>query len=660
MRMAETISKLTLIGILGLSALSCGGEGSIQGFSIVATQPPAGSEAQDPHVEFSATFDRALNPSDAAGNFVLIDAENGRPVDGTVRLEESGAKLVFDSAEALRPGGRYIAKLLAELRDTEGNRFGSPYEWLVQIQEQTLLAGIHVVPHRAQQNVNPGAVIRVEFPADMDPSSITPQSLQLTQSGISVAATVSYDERGWIPTAYLHPIDELSRDAEYTLQVAGSVATAAGQTLNEPIVSTFRTASLPRDSIQFGDAGRNAASAVAIDSVGNLFVLEHHSDYRQAADANGPLIRDSIRKFSRQKTRVWDVTPISDPLVSLNTVVTTNDDDIIVAGWGTGAGFNDPPFAGGSAAAVLKLSGTDGRTAWIRKDMGQDLAAVNAIVVDTSGNVYIAGYTNDALVVDAQGKPSNIVVAKLDASTGATLWINQLDTPGSDAAATLALNQNATITLAWVSEAPFVPVQSSTAAELFIAQMSAETGSIRNQRSSPLGEFETPPRLAITAAQVIVASGNRNVTTDVLDTIVRSYDLSSGDLRWQTALGFSYYGAPTSVATDRTGNMYIAGFTVAYAETAGDPAHNGGFITRISDVDGAVVWQRIVSAEKDPHAVDTATARTSFEDLKIDAGGNVVVTGSIFGSGFIDGFTSFGSGDAFVVTLTSAGEFLLK
>ena len=129
--------------------------------------------------------------------------------------------------------------------------------------------------------------------------------------------------------------------------------------------------------------------------------------------------------------------------------------DVLVVGYteGTVLGLISE---GREDAFVVKLDGTSGENLWTTRLGGGSNDRMNAIVTDTDGSVYLAGYTDGALYSPLQkegdrnadrGAPANsggqdVIVARLSGSTGDWLWGWQAGSAGDDTCTGIALKDD--------------------------------------------------------------------------------------------------------------------------------------------------------------------------------------------------------------------------
>jgi len=235
------------------------------------------------------------------------------------------------------------------------------------------------------------------------------------------------------------------------------------------------------------------------------------------------------------------------------------------------------PHTGSVDAFVAKYS-SSGSLVWntFLGGAGQDIG--DSIKVDSSGNVYVSGYS-----YGSWGAPvwpfvnwADVFVAKLDPN-GSLLWNTFLGGPSDDYASGIALDDFG---------------------HVFVAGSSSAT-------------WSTPIR-PMTATQEAFAAG---------------IDSNSGLPLWNTFLGGTKWGMGNDVATDIDGNVYVAGFC---SDTWGSPVSpyssgTDGFLAKLVGrgwLQGALIWNTCLGGGADDYA----------NGIAVDLNRNVYVAGHGYGS----------------------------
>ena len=226
-------------------------------------------------------------------------------------------------------------------------------------------------------------------------------------------------------------------------------------------------------------------------------------------------------------------------------------------------------------------------------DFGQGIA------VDSSANVYVAGYT------DSQGAGGNDALIVKYNSSGAVQWQRSLGGTGNtDQAYAIALDSSANVYIAGNTNTS----GGFGATDILTAKYDTN-GNIQWQRRLGGSSFDNGRSIAVDG------SGNVYVAADstssggfgAYDVIVVKYN-TSGTLQWQRRFGTATGDFNYGIAVDSTGSCYVSG--VFYT------TRNIVFVAKY-DTSGTLQWQRSLSSagEQEPYAIT------------VDGSGNYYIAG---------------------------------
>jgi len=243
---------------------------------------------------------------------------------------------------------------------------------------------------------------------------------------------------------------------------------------------------------------------------------------------------------------------------------------------------------------------------------GNDYSYFNSVAVDSSGNVYAAGYqsrtgsfTYGPGVSVAGSGSSNVVLVKYN-SSGNALWAKSVT--------------------AGTSESRFNSVAVDSSGNVYAAGYQRGTGS-----------FTYGPGVSV------AGSGSSNV-------VLVKYD-SSGTALWAKSVTAGYaYSEFNSVAVDSSGNVYAAGYQGGTGSFTYGPgvsvagSYDGVNVVLVKyDSSGVALWARSVTA---------GTDTSWFNSVAVDSSGNVYAAGYQGGTGSFTygaGVSVAGSGSSNVV-----------
>jgi len=321
---------------------------------------------------------------------------------------------------------------------------------------------------------------------------------------------------------------------------------------------------------------------------------------------------------------------------------------------------------------------------------GHDLSVGN-IAVDWSGNVYVSGYSFAAWgspvraytpgpLVD--GRVVDAFAAKLDPN-GTLLWITFLGGTGGDYGNGIAVDQSGNVYVCGTSSATWgSPVRAYAAdRDAFAAKLDPNGRLLWNT-------FLGGPALDSASAIAVDASGNVYIGGDSDDrqflpdpkwgSPVRTFTAGSdafaakldtnGILLWNTFLGGTGLELGWSIAVDRSGNVYMCGYSAPYLNVYpySDPSwgwpvrsftregYSDAFAAKL-DMNGILLWNTFLGGT----GSDIATG------IAVDGSGSVYVTGDsdarwgIIRRRFLSSVRAYTAGDdGFVAKLDQNGTLV--
>lgn len=297
---------------------------------------------------------------------------------------------------------------------------------------------------------------------------------------------------------------------------------------------------------------------------------------------------------------------------------------------------------------------------------GTSSDAGNGMAVDGNGNVYVAGTSSATWgnPVRAYSSNSDSFVAKLDAATGSLTWNTFLGGSGADVGTAIAVDGSGNVYVTGSSAATWgSPVRAYTATgnDAFAAKLDAVTGDLTWNTFLGGTGTDTGSAISFDGAGSVFVSGFSSATWG---SPVRAYTAagndalvaklnSAGSLLWNTFLGTSGTDSGNAIKADDTGNVFVAGRSVAgwsCSPTActvrAYTSSFDAFVAKLSAVNGSLTWNTFLGASGSDEA----------SSIALDGSGNIYVVGH--------SSTSWGSPvraytastfDTFVARLNSSG-----
>ena len=268
------------------------------------------------------------------------------------------------------------------------------------------------------------------------------------------------------------------------------------------------------------------------------------------------------------------------------------------------------------------------------------------VATDSSGNFYVAGYTYGGLDGNTNSGESDLFVVKYDAS-GTKQWTKQLGTSSHDFAFGVATGSSGNVYLAGYTSGGLDGNSNSGNRDLFVLKYDS---SGTKQWTKQLGTSSSDSASGVatdSSGNVYVAGSTEggldgNSSAGSWDLFVVKYD-SDGNKQWTQQLGTSSHDFAYGFATDSSGNVYVAGMTYGGLDGNSNSGEIDLFIVKYNS-SGTKQWTKQLGSSSEDSASGVAT----------DSSGNFYVAGYTYGG--LDGNSNSGCNDLFVVKYDSDGN----
>ncbi len=282
-------------------------------------------------------------------------------------------------------------------------------------------------------------------------------------------------------------------------------------------------------------------------------------------------------------------------------------------------GLNGNTNAGASDLFVVKYN-SSGVNQWTkqlgtsRSDEGQSITS------DSSGNVYVTGYTSGGLDGNTNAGSTDLFVVKYN-SSGVKQWTKQLGTSADDRGYNITSDSGGNVYVtgytgggldgnsnAGMSDLIVVKYNSSG-----IKQWTQQLGTSAGDNAKAITS-DSSGNVYVTGRTVGALDGNTNA--GIVDLFVVKYN-SSGVKQWTKQLGTSATDAGYGITSDSNGNIYVTGSTDAGLD--GNPFYGStdAFVVKYS-TSGVKQWTKQIAP----------TGRTHNEGghgITSDSSGNIYV-----------------------------------
>ena len=332
-------------------------------------------------------------------------------------------------------------------------------------------------------------------------------------------------------------------------------------------VSKYDTSGAKQYTRQLGVSGQQTYGySAATDASGNVYVA---GDTQGGLDGNTLTgIWDSfVTKYNgsgmMQYTRQLGVSGQSTHAVS---VATDTDGNVYVTGF-TDGGLDGNTVTGSTDFFVTKYNGSGVKQYTRQLGVPALLTEACSVATDTSGNVYVAGYTDGGLDGNTVTGTWDFFVSKYN-SSGAKQYTKQLGVPGhSTQAYSVATDASGNVYVAGYTDGGLDGNTVTGSRDFFVTKYNGSGVKQYTKQLGVSGNRANALSVATDASGNVYVAGftggglDGNTLTGIWDFFVSKYD-SSGAKQYTRQLGVS--GHQTfgySVATDASGNVYVAGYT---------------------------------------------------------------------------------------------------
>jgi len=349
------------------------------------------------------------------------------------------------------------------------------------------------------------------------------------------AFIAKYDPSGtqvWIKqfgSSFSDQATGISTDSSGNSHVTGSTYNRSSGS-NDAFIAKYDPSGTQVWIKQFGTFSSDEAYGISTDSSGNIYVTGSTSGNLPNNSSLGG--KDAfIAKYDPSGTQVWikQFGSIGDDEA---TAISTNSSGNVYVTGSTSGSFPGNSYFGGETDSFIGKYDANGNQLWVKQfgSSGDDEAT--GISTDSSGNVYVTGYTNATLPGKSKLGGKDAFVAKYDAS-GNQLWVKQFGSIGDDEATAISTNSSGNVYVTGSTSGSLPGKSNLGDSDAFAVEFDTD------------GNLLTPPTLSI--HDVNVTEGN-NGTKNATFIVTRS-----GDLTNPTTIDYA-----TSNGTATAGSDYTA------------------------------------------------------------------------------------------------------
>jgi len=340
---------------------------------------------------------------------------------------------------------------------------------------------------------------------------------------------------------------------------------------------------------------------------------------------SSPLVSNSKRTFSFTPSAISILSRKTTYKIRVNTGIKDLSGNLMNSQWTSLFGFS---------------------TTWTQQLGTSSDEYAKGVATDSSDNIYITGYTEGGLDGNSNSGSDDFFVVKYN-SSGTKQWTQQLGSSSGDHAYGVATDSSGNVYAAGGTSGGLDGNTNQGKRDLFLVKFDLARNKQWTQQlgtSSIDNAFDVATdssgNVYVVGSTTGGLDGNSN-SGNHLDLLLIKYN-SSGTKKWTQQLGTPTADEGKGVATDSSGNVYVAGYTLGILDGNSNVNDGDPFVVKYNS-SGGKQWTRQMGTSETDSAWGVAT----------DSSGNVYVVGQT--SGGLDGNSNSGGEDIFVVKYSVAG-----
>ena len=320
-----------------------------------------------------------------------------------------------------------------------------------------------------------------------------------------------------------------------------------------------------------------------------------------------------------------------------------SSNNLYVTGY-TNGGLDGNTNSGNADLFLVKYN-SSGTKQWT-KQLGSSSAEIgNGVTVDSSDNIYVTGYTYGGLDGNTNSGSADLFLVKYN-SSGTKQWTKLLGTSSNEIGYGVTVDSSDNIYMTGYTEGGLDGNSNSGSTDLFLVKYNS---SGTKQWTQQLGSSSAEPGYGGTVdfSDNIYVTGTTaggldgNTSSGGEDIFLVKYN-SSGVKQWTKQLGTSGSDRGEGVTVDSSDNIYVTGYTQGGLD---GNTNSGGvdlFLVKYNS-SGTKQWTKQLGT----------SSNDGGHGVTVDSSNNLYVTGDT--SGGLDGNTSSGNNDLFLVKYNSSG-----
>ena len=511
-------------------------------------------------------------------------------------------------------------------------------------------------PTDNQSGVSISDNISVTFSESMDNTTVTTNtdnttcygSFQLSLDNFSSCIQMSSSplSSNSNKTFTVTPSSSLSSNTTYKIRVTNGVKDSASNELSiQWTTSTSFTTINWVGTKQIGTSSEESANGVSTDSSGNIYVSGSTAG---GLDGNTNLGGNDIFlvKYNSSGTKQWTKQLGTSSNDYASGVVTDSSGNVYLPGY-TGGGLHGNTLGGSWDLIVVKYD-SSGTNQWTQQLGNGQAELTYGAAVDSSDNIYLTGFTGGTLDCISNCSTNNhtdMILVKYN-SSGVKQWTNQLGTSVEDRGVGVSVDSSNNIYLTGYTLGGLDNNTNSGGRDIFLVKYnSSGTKQWTRQLGTTSGDLGNG--VTVDSSNNIYVTGStggsldNNTNAGSYDLFVVKYD-SSGTKQWTRQLGTTSGDSGQGVTVDSSNNIYLTGYTLGGLDNNTNSGGRDIFLVKYNS-SGTKQWTRQLGS----------SSNDSGQGVTVDSSNNIYLTG--YTEGGLDNNTNAGGNDLFLVKYNSDG-----
>jgi len=312
---------------------------------------------------------------------------------------------------------------------------------------------------------------------------------------------------------------------------------------------------------KFGSNDTEYADGISVDSNGNIYVVGY-----TRGDLNGNINEGNgdayIVKYGSDGTPLWTSQFGTSEMDRSLDSTAASDGSLYAVGF-TGGDLEGNGNLGGSDAFVAKYN-LEGVSQWTRQFGTDSTDSARSVAVDPDGNVYAAGSTQGNFDGNVNAGDYDAFVTKYN-SDGAGLWSLQFGTSYREEVMDMAVDSSGSIYVVGFTGGDLEGNGNSGDDDAFVVKYDQD-GIMQWTRQFGSTAKDWAHALTIDSNGNIYVAGDTggdlggNGNAGVNDAFLLKYD-SDGTIQWTRQFGTTDADPANGVAVDANDNIYVVGYT---------------------------------------------------------------------------------------------------